>query len=64
MEPHAFLDESRRVVVEVHTECGRIFSTMDYIAGNHFQDVFGCLMKNAEHRIRKLFQEKNTPADK
>lgn len=63
MEPSHHLGESRRVVVEVRTACGRIFSSMNYIDGNHFQDVFGCLMKDAERRIRQLVKEKTAPAD-
>lgn len=60
MEP---LLHSRYVTVEVRTDCGNIFFTTQYFDENHFQDVFGCLMKDAEHRIRQLVKEKTEPAD-
>lgn len=53
----------KTLCVEVRTDCGRIFSSTDVFDEDDFQDVFGDLMKDAEHRIRQLIKEKTTPAD-
>lgn len=53
----------KTLCVEVRTECGRIFSTTDILDEDDFRDVFGIMMGEAERRIRKMAEEKNTPAD-
>lgn len=63
MEPYLHSDGNRYITVEVRTDCGNIFSVMNIINDNHFQDVFGYLMKDAEHQIRQLVKEKTAPAD-
>lgn len=68
MEPVCHYAEGRpgfrTVCVEVRTDCGKIFFSTDVIHEDDFVDEFRRLMLDAEFRIRKLIQEKNTPADK